>query len=236
MRGAVVAASGRLPWRDALLIGAVAVALAAFTIFTADSRSIAGWFVLGAVAAFLAFPLLARLLMLAAAHAGKPKYAALRLALANLHRPGAPTPIVMLSLGLGLTVLVATALIEGNLREQITRRIPKDAPAFFFVDIQSSQIVAFEQAIAAVPGAGPLDKVPSLRGPIPRIGGKPVSEVKVPPEARWAVDGDRGVTYSATPPEGSRIVAGDWWAADYRGPQLISFDAELARAFGLGLG
>jgi putative ABC transport system permease protein len=236
MRGAVVAVSGRLPWRDALLIGAVAVALAAFTIFTADSRSIAGWFVLGAVAAFIAFPLLARLLMLAAAHAGKPRLAGLRLALANLHRPGAPTPIVMLSLGLGLTVLVATALIEGNLREQLTQRIPSDAPAFFFVDIQSTQMPAFEKTIAAIPGAGAVDKVPSLRGRIVKLGGKPVSEVAVPPEARWAVDGDRGVTYSAKPPEGSRIVAGEWWPADYHGPQLISFDEGLAHAFGLKLG
>jgi putative ABC transport system permease protein len=235
MRGAVVS-GGRLPWRDALLIGAVAVGLAAFTIFTADSRGIAAWFVLGAVGAFLAFPLLARLLMLAAAHAGKPRLAGLRLALANLHRPGAPTPIVMLSLGLGLTVLVATALIEGNLREQLTRRIPSDAPAFFFVDIQSSQIADFEKAIAAIPGAGPLDKVPSLRGRIVKLGGRPVAEVAVPSDARWAVEGDRGVTYSATPPEGSRIVAGEWWPKDYRGPQLISFDEALAKAFGLGLG
>jgi putative ABC transport system permease protein len=236
MRGAVVNTGGRLPWRDALLIGAVAMALAAFTIFTADSRRIAGWFVLGAVAAFIAFPLLARGLMALAAHAGKPRLAGLRLALANLHRPGAPTPIVMLSLGLGLTVLVATALIEGNLREQLTRRIPSDAPAFFFVDIQSSQMPAFEKAIAAIPGAGALDKVPSLRGRIVKIGGRPVGEVAVPSEARWAVEGDRGVTYSAAPPEGSRIVAGQWWAPDYRGPQLISFDEGLAKAFGLGLG
>ncbi len=235
MRGAVVE-QGRLAWRDALLIGAVAVALAAFTIFTADSRRIAAYFVLGAIGAFIAFPLLARLLMMAAARVGKPKLAALRLALANLHRPGAPTPIVMLSLGLGLTVLVATALIEGNLREQITRRIPNDAPAFFFVDIQSSQIADFERAISEVPGAGPLEKVPSLRGRIVKIGGKPVSEIAVPSDARWAVEGDRGVTYSATPPEGSRIVAGEWWPADYRGPQLISFDENLARQFGLGLG
>ncbi|MCA0304136.1 MAG: ABC transporter permease [Proteobacteria bacterium] len=235
MRGAVVA-SARIGWRDALLVGAVAVALAAFTVFTADSRRIAAWFVLGAVGAFIAFPLLARALMWAAARAGAPRLAGLRLALANLHRPGAPTPIVMLSLGLGLTVLVATALIEGNLREQLTRRIPSDAPAFFFVDIQSTQMPAFEQAIAAIPGAGPLDKVPSLRGRIVKIGGKPVSEVAVPSDARWAVDGDRGVTYAATPPEGSRIVAGEWWPADYRGPQLLSFDEALAKAFGLEIG
>jgi len=235
MRGAVVE-GGRLVWRDALLIAAVALALAAFTIFTAESRRIAGWFVLGAIGAFIAFPLLARLLMLVAARAGKPKLAGLRLALANLHRPGAPTPIVMLSLGLGLTVLVATALIEGNLNEQLTRRIPSDAPAFFFVDIQSSQIDAFEKAIAAIPGAGPLDKVPSLRGRIVALGGKSVAEIAVPSDVRWAVDGDRGVTYSARPPEGSRLVAGEWWPTDYRGPQLVSFDEALARAFGLGLG
>lgn len=235
MRGAVVH-SGGLMWRDALLVGAVALALATFTVFTADSRRIAGWFVLGAIGAFVAFPLLARLLMAAAARAGKPKLAGLRLALANLHRPGAPTPIVMLSLGLGLTVLVATALIEGNLREQLTSRIPHDAPAFFFVDIQSRQMPAFEKTIAAIPGAGALEKVPSLRGRIVKIGGKPVSEIAVPPDARWAVEGDRGVTYSATPPAGSRIVAGEWWPPDYRGPQLLSFDENLARAFGLGLG
>ena len=235
MRGAAVD-RGRLGWRDLALIAAAAILLAGFTVFTADSRRIAGYFVLGAIGAFIAFPLLARGVMAVAARVGKPKFAALRLALANLHRPGAPTPIVMLSLGLGLTVLVATALIEGNLREQITRRIPKDAPAFFFVDIQSTQIADFEKAIAAVSGAGPLDKVPSLRGRIVKIAGKPVSEVKVPSDARWAVDSDRGVTYSAKPPEGSRIVAGEWWPADYSGPQLVSFDAELARAFGIGLG
>lgn len=235
MRGAVTA-RGRLAWRDVALIGGTAFILAAFTIFTATERRNTAWFVLGTIGAFIAFPLLARLLMAAAARVGKPKYAALRLALANLHRPGAPTPVVMLSLGLGLTVLVATALIEGNLREQLTRRIPKDAPAFFFVDIQSAQIAEFERAIASVPGAGALEKVPSLRGRITRIRGTPVGELTVPIDARWAVDGDRGLTYAATPPDGARIVAGEWWPADYRGPQLVSFDAGLAAQFGLGIG
>jgi putative ABC transport system permease protein len=235
MRGAVVH-QGRLAWRDGLLVAGAAIVLAGFTILTADDRRVASFFVIGAVGAFIAFPLLARGVMAVAARVGKPRLAALRLALANLHRPGAPTPIVMLSLGLGLTVLVATALVEGNLRQQITQRIPSDAPAFFFVDVQSTQMADFEKAIAAIPGAGQLDKVPSLRGRIVKIGGKPVSEIAVPPEARWAVEGDRGVTYSATQPEGSRIVAGEWWPPNYQGPQLISFDAELARAFGLGVG
>jgi putative ABC transport system permease protein len=235
MRGALVT-SARLGWRDVALLAFTALVLASFTVLTASERRNTGWFVLGTIGAFIAFPLLARGLMALAARMPKPRFAALRLAIANLHRPGAPTPIVMLSLGLGLTVLVATALIEGNLRDQITQRIPKDAPAFFFVDIQSSQMPEFEKAVAAVPGAGAIDKVPSLRGRITKIAGTPVSEMKVPIEARWAVDGDRGVTYAATPPEGARIVAGQWWPTDYRGPQLVSFDAGLAEAFGLGIG
>jgi putative ABC transport system permease protein len=235
MRGAVVE-QGALRWRDRLVVAAAAVLLAGFTIVTADDRWVALWFVCGAVGAFIAFPALAWLVMKAAARAGKPRLAGLRLALANLHRPGAPTAIVMLSLGLGLTVLVATSLVEGNLRDQLARRIPADAPAFFFVDIQSSQMPAFEQAIAAIPGAGAVDKVPSLRGRITRIAGQPVAQHAVAANGRWAVEGDRGVTYAATPPEGSRIVAGEWWPPDYRGPQLISFDADLAQAFGVGLG
>src|SRR4029453_18240912 len=98
MRGAVVQ-GGRLVWRDALLIGAVALALAAFTIFPADSRRIAGWFVLGAIGAFIAFPLLARLLMMAAARAGKPKLAGLRLGRAQPPPPGGPPPTRTLSPG-----------------------------------------------------------------------------------------------------------------------------------------
>ena len=242
MRGAVVPIRNgwrgtlRLGWRNAVVLAGVAMALALFTVFTAVEKRIGAYFVMGSVVAFLAFPALAQALMFVAARVRKPKFAALRLALANLHRPGAPTPIVMLSLGLGLTVLVGTALIQGNLRDQITSRIPKDAPAFFFVDIQSNQIKEFEKTIGDVPGAGALEEVPSLRGRIVKIGGKPVDELVVPSNARWAIDGDRGVTYSATPPEGARIVAGQWWAPDYRGPQLVSFDQGLAEAFNIGIG
>ena len=56
------------------------------------------------------------------------------------------------------------------------------------------------------------------------------------PDTAWALRGDRGLTYAATPPEGTRIVAGEWWPADYDGPPLVSFDAALARGWGVKLG
>ncbi|MDA4630580.1 hypothetical protein NZA98_05555, partial [Escherichia coli] len=68
---------------------------------------------------------------------------ALRLAIGNIHRPGALTPSVVLSLGLGLTLLVTLALIDGSLRQQLAGNLPERAPNFFFVDIQSTQVDRF---------------------------------------------------------------------------------------------
>jgi putative ABC transport system permease protein len=220
---------------DIIAILGVAIVLAAIVIATAPQRVVAMWFIVGALGAFIAFPALGRLAMFIARRIRHPSHPTLRLALANLHRPGAATVTVMLSLGLGLTVLVATALIENNLQRQVQQRLPQDAPAFFFVDIQPDQVMAFDAAVREAGGYG-LERTPSLRGRISRIAGKPVAQVAISPDARWAVDSDRGLTYAVTPPEGSRIVAGDWWPANYRGTPLVSFDANLARGFGLGIG
>ncbi len=75
-----------------------------------------------------------------------------------------------------------------------------------------------------------------IRGRITALKGVPVREAAIAPEARWAVSGDRGITYASVPPQGTSIVEGAWWAADYRGPTLVSFDAALAEGMGLKLG
>jgi putative ABC transport system permease protein len=159
----------------------------------------------------------------------------LRLAIANLCRPGAPTGQVMLSLGIGLTVLVAVALVEGNLAREIEDRLPDMAPAYFFLDIQGGQLAGFAAIVHATPGAS-FEEVPMMRGRITRLNGVPVADATVKPDARWALDSDRGITYAATLPPGSRLAAGKWWPADYRGSPLVSFDAGLAHGMGLGVG
>ncbi len=160
----------------------------------------------------------------------------LRLALANLHRPGAPTGSVVLSLGIGLTVLVTIALVEGNLLREVRDALPAAAPSYFFIDIQPDQVVAFDALMTTTPGVTGFERVPSLRGRITRINGVPVERVAVAADAQWAVASERGLTYAAEPPRGSRIVAGKWWPPDYAGPPLVSLDAEIARGMGLGIG
>ena len=50
------------------------------------------------------------------------------------------------------------------------------------------------------------------------------------------LEGDRGITYASRPPEGSNIVAGEWWSDGYRGKPLVSFDRKIAEGLGLKIG
>ena len=199
---------------------------------TAADRKVALWYVAGVLAAFLLFRLAGALVVAAARLLPRPARPLLRLALGNLHRPGAPTARIVLSLGIGLSVMIALALVEGNLAIEIEDRLAEHAPADFFIDIQPDQLAGFEATVRTVPGAS-FDQVPMLRGRIARLNGIPVDQAPVAPEAQWALRSDRGLTYAAALPEGSRLVAGQWWPADYHGPPLVSFDAELARGMGL---
>ena len=219
----------------ALLAGSGIAVLAALTIVTAAERGFAYWFVGGTLLTLLLLRGGAALTIRLARRL-HPAGAVWRLALTGLFRPGNTTGAVMLSLGTGLTVLVAVALIQGNMNRQIEERLPDEAPAFFFIDIQDHQGRDFDATVTGVDGTSDFRRVASLRGRIVEIDGKPVEEVAVDPGVSWAVRGDRALTYSVHPPEGAEIVAGEWWAEDYSGPPIISFDARVAKGFGVGLG
>jgi len=224
----------RLHYVLAVLIGVFL--LGSLVVFWAEERNFAYWFVAVSIVTVFMLHLGALGVMKLAKHAPRPKNAVTRLALTNLHRPGASTPGVVQALGVGLSVLVAVALIQGNIAKQVKDTIPDQAPAFFFIDIQPDQVAPFDLAVSAVPGAHGLMRRPSLRGRIVEIAGVPVDEVDVDPGVRWAIRGDRALSYAAKPADGTEFVGGTWWPEDYAGPPLISFDANVARGFGVGVG
>ncbi|MDP5347586.1 MAG: FtsX-like permease family protein [Paracoccaceae bacterium] len=140
---------------------------------------------------------------------------------------------VILSLGLGLSVLAAVGQIDGNLRGAIARDLPDVAPSYFFVDIQRDQMPAFMERLENDPAVSRIDSAPMLRGVITQINDRPAREVA---GDHWVVTGDRAVTYAGAMPDGTRILAGEWWPDDYDGPPQISFADEEAREMGIGLG
>lgn len=219
--------------RFVAITGLCAAALAGLAVATAADPRLAAIFVGGAVAAILLFTGTALGVMALSRRAPRPRRPGLRLALANLHRPGAPTPQIVLSLGLGLTVLAAIALIQGNMDRQIRDTLPDQAPSFFFVDVQKSQKQPFDALIQGTPGATDLAEVPSLRARIAAVNGVPADKAVVDPSKSNWLRGDRGVTYAATMPPKDKLLQGQWWPADYDGPPKISVYKDIAEAFGL---
>jgi len=224
----------RLPY--VLFAGGIAVALAALAIWFSTDRRIALIFVGSAVVAFLILRAVSEAVQALARRAPAVRSTPLRLAIGNIHRPGALTPSVVLSLGLGLTLLVVLALIDGNLRRQIAGDLPDRAPNFFFVDIQASEVEQFAQLVEREVPNGDLMRVPMLRGRVLELNSVDVQTLNVPPEAAWVLRGDRGITYSPTIPENATLSAGQWWATDYSGPPLVSFSAQEAGELGLKIG
>ena len=217
-------------------------ALGAFTILTADRPLFAFFFVIGAALSMVLFRFAAGGVMSYAARlsnkrggitSGRPT---LRLALANLYRPGNPTTSVVLSLGLGLSVLVCIALLEANLNAQINGELPKEAPSMFFIDIQPAQTEEFRSIVEAQPGVEKLTMASMIRGRISKINGVPSAEAEITPEARWATRGERGISQSATIPENAHLTSGSWWTEGHEGPNLLSLDQQVAKGMGLGIG
>jgi putative ABC transport system permease protein len=223
-------------WPYILLATLFMAALAGLAILTAYDRYIAVVFVAAIIFAFAVLRLVAALIAWLARRSPRVHSPALRLAIGNIHRPGALTPSVVLSLGLGLALLVTLTLIDGNLRQQLTGRMNEGAPNFFFVDIQSAEVDAFRNLVQAQAPKGKLMEVPMLRGRIVAFNGEDVTKLNVPAAGRWVLNGDRGITYSDAVPENAALTEGSWWDKDYSGEPLVSFSSEEAHELGLKIG
>ncbi|MEM7189707.1 MAG: FtsX-like permease family protein [Pseudomonadota bacterium] len=160
----------------------------------------------------------------------------LRLALGAIGAPTAGTPGVVLALGLGLGVLAAIGQIDANMQNLLKEQLPEDSPAFFFVDIQNDQLPAFKEKVMAHEGTESISSAPMLRGMLTHLNGVPSAKAEIDPAADWVLRGDRGVTYSAAPPEGTVVMEGEWWDEDYAGPPLVSFAEEEGKELGLSIG
>ncbi|MBV7377693.1 ABC transporter permease [Maritimibacter dapengensis] len=213
----------------ALLIGAAAL--------FSDMARIALWSAFGIFFAFLLLVLAGRAVRALSRGLAKRPFLRgrpmLRMAFASVGGPGNEASSVVLSLGLGLSVLAAVGQVDNNLRGSIARELPDIAPSFFVVDIQPDQIDAVRDRVTTDTGVSRMDAAPMLRGMITEINGRPARDVA---GDHWVVEGDRGVTYSEEMPDRSRLTAGEWWPADYDGEPLISFVAEEAGEIGLSVG
>ena len=232
-----VSGERRRPRLRYIIVAAAAIAaFAALAIGTSTEPRIAAIFIGAAAGVFILLRGVALVVMAAARRLKRPRSTALRLALANVHRPGALTPTIMLSLGLGLALLTTVIEIDGNLHRAFTAALPEKAPSFFFLDIAAADAARFDTFILAQAPRATIERVPMLRGRIVAANGIAADELKPAEGSRWVLRGDRGITYAAAVPPGSRVVGGQWWSADYAGEPLVSVERKSAHDLGLKIG
>jgi putative ABC transport system permease protein len=226
-----------LPGREPWLAGApIVLGLSGLALWQAGSLKIGLWFI-GAFAAGLLLLLAASRLAIAAARR-LPRLSSLpwRQGVANLHRPGSHAGVVLVSMGLAVMLIVAVALLDRSLRAQLAEGSGRQAPAFFFIDVQADQVQAFQRIVRAESGSEP-EVIPVVRSRLAAVNGAPVALAAAGRREEWHLAREYVLTWAAEPPGRNTVVAGRWWTPEEaRREALISVEEEIAHQLGVGVG
>lgn len=163
---------------------------------------------------------------------------ALRLALANLYRPGAPLRSSLLSLGSALTLLVACTLIVTALLRAFNSTIPAEAPALVLYDIIDNQLADVAAVIAQSASVERIVTSPLVRSRITAINEGPLEThfEALQKNQLDAVNNEYKLSYSTNNIDSVRLVEGEWWSGEITGtPKMAMEDREFNR-LGLKLG
>ncbi len=227
-------------WRalGATVIGLIAIC--AVAVLTTDQPLLSIGFLVGAALALVALAILGLLIKLIARRIPRPSNPIVRSALANIHRPGAPTGSLVTALGFGLAAFVLLAAVQSAIDGNIQSRVPQEAPDYFVLDVPVDEATRFSDLVRAdFPSAG-IRTVPTLRGAVLAYGPEGdmqrVADLEERPEDAWILNGERALTYSDTLPEGNRLIDGEWWGEDHSGEPQVSIPKDFADAVDLKVG
>jgi putative ABC transport system permease protein len=224
----------RRPWAVAATI---AGGLAALTLWQAGPLKIGAIFIGAAAGALGVLVVAAWGTRALAGRLPRPRSVAWRHGLGGLFRPGSQTIGVTVALGIGVTLLTAVALLERGLGRQLDLERRREAPSFFFVDVQPDQAETFTRTVTAVPGATAPALVPVIRARLRAINGEPIVRERWAGRAdAWRVTREYVLTFADERPTGTVLTRGRWWTPGDRGRAWISVEAEAARALGVDLG
>jgi putative ABC transport system permease protein len=162
----------------------------------------------------------------------------LRQGLREIAGTGQSTSAVVVAIGLTLTVLAVVLVLQLNLRNEFLGASVFDAPTLVASDLFDDEAEQLETMQAN--GTGDVTRftaTPMLRGSLVAVNSTPVAQLRPRgPEASFLLSGEVPMTYRANMPASSRLVQGEWWAADYAGPPKVSLHQSLRGGLGLKIG
>jgi len=161
----------------------------------------------------------------------------LKVSIKNITQTKSITPITIMSLGLGVTLLLTLALVGTNFQREIAKSIPDIAPDYFFVGIQKGEREKFEQGILKMDPDADIEVVPMVSSGIAKINGiNPNTYIKPDNDSYWVIGSERRSSWVEDVPEDNPLVAGKWWDLNKPNQLQISLDAKVARDFNIQLG
>jgi putative ABC transport system permease protein len=140
-----------------------------------------------------------------------------------------------LAIGIGIAGITVVASLQASIGSVMRSELARELPDLALLDLRNAQLPQIRQAVQASPGLRSLDAHPHLRTIIRSVNGTPAPDALVNPRRSRMVNGDIGLSWTQNPIEGN-LLAGLWWAPDYKGPMLLSIEEDVADAFGIGPG
>ena len=160
-----------------------------------------------------------------------------KIAVKNITQSKSITPITIMSLGLGMTLLLTLAFVGSNFKREISKSIPEIAPDYFFLGIQNDQREKFEKIIFNSDNKSKLEVVPMVSAGLVKINGiDPNSYIKNTNDSYWVIMNDRRISWSDEIPKDNPLTQGNWWDLSSPDKLQISLDSKVAQDFGVKIG
>ena len=161
----------------------------------------------------------------------------LKVSIKNITQSKSISPITIMSLGLGVTLLLTLALVGTNFQREISKSIPDIAPDYFFVGIQNEEKDLFEKNILSMDPKANIEVVPMVSSGIVKINGvNPNTYIKPENDSYWVIGSDRRSSWTEEAPKDNPITEGEWWDLSKPDQLQISLDAKVAKDLNIKLG
>ena len=207
-----------------------------FTIGSEQPTYSLGYFVAFFVC-LIVFFLLSKLIIFFLKKFKSSSIVSLKVSIKNITQTKSITPITVMSLGLGVTLLLTLALVGTNFQREIAKSIPDIAPDYFFVGIQKGEREKFEQGILNMDKDANIEIVPMVSSGIVKINGvDPNTLIKPDNDSYWVIGSERRSSWVEDIPKDNPILEGEWWDLSKPNQLQISLDAKVAKDFNIQLG
>ena len=161
----------------------------------------------------------------------------LKVSIKNITQTKSITPITIMSLGLGVTLLLTLALVGTNFKREIAKSIPEIAPDYFFLGIQKDDRQVFEKNILNMDKNVNLEIVPIISSAIVKINNvDPTIFITPKNDSYWVIRSERRSSWIDTVPKDNPLVKGQWWDLTKPDQLQISLDAKVAADFNIQIG